>query len=419
MSEFPTSVQPSENRETSPSPEPAVTPTSVPTFSSPGSAALSPGTTFETKVPLVQPMHGPRRYKDGSITVTHTSANASSYEKLRQCSEETLQVRSKTATRVEKVTFSPYALYKYGNTYHYRSMGYSHKGDIVLQKEEVSGSSDVENARRARSVSPPPGQTSYFNNNSSVVSNGSMPRIENEAVNLENGRKYPGVRVVRGRKARERARNSYLLQKAVGDNMQYEEGLAQPIDDEMRTRPSLFHNDDGEIDSVWKKLIHVTEEQQAELIGPDQRQRPVPTVDLSSCTSRFESLAKEHKALLRTCVGNTVLMEVLEGIESSVAEWCAAWTPSSEPMHVILEDACHRKLLHSVAGFYALKSCSETVDGNRRATRVSPLVADKKPIPPPEMLSTFLKRSGVVQCADDVQYRPRHRGRGRKPRGGH
>ena len=254
----------------------------------------------------------------------------------------------------------------------------------MLLKDEISSNSDAEktysHAQRARSQSPAP--------------NGGVT-VENEAVNLEGGRKYPGVKVVRGRRPRNRAKNAYLLPKF---SEAFTEVILSPADDDPeQKKPSLFHcGESGAVHSKWRQFVSVTEEAQEQLLSKFARSPllapAAPHPDLAS--SRFARLSKDHATLLRSAVDNAVLMAVLEGLEPTVAAWLAGYDAGAV-LSIALEEPCHRKMLHVVAEFYLLRSWSHSVGGDRICS-VAPAKPQAAPVMPSESLCSFLKSGGAT-----------------------
>jgi hypothetical protein len=254
-------------------------------------------------------------------------------------------------------------------------------GDIVLLKDEISSNSDAEKSR-ARSQSPAPNAV----------------QVVNEAVSLENGKMYPGVKVVRGRRPRNRAKNAYLLSKVTETHADAGNGgtpieVPTPMDDAEEYRQSYFHGECGSVHPKLKKFVDVTEEQQASLFQKLKSPNVAPTPDPNLATNRFARLSKDHTNVLKTTMENAVLMQVLEGLEPSIVQWLDGYSPN-DVMNIALEESCHRKILHVIASFYCLRSWSHTVDG-QRVTCIAPLKNDKIPDQPSESLCAFLKNGGA------------------------
>jgi len=327
-------------------------------------------------IPLVHPLHGPHRYGAGTITVTHTGSH-----------DETLSIRGKADTRLESVTYTPYALYRTGHhTVHCHSVGTSRGGDIVLLREEEV---------RESSPSPEPSAPTTM--------------VSNDAFSLEGGKRYPGVKVVKGRRARERKKNTYLLAKVlealptstplrdpgVDDFVSLDRVVSSPS---LSSQGSFFHNENGSVTEAFQKFVSVTEEEQTALLLTKPK-KLAPRKHQDEALARFQRLNKDHIMLLRACTENDVLMAVLADLEPSVRTWLNH-EPASTHFTIALEDACHRKLLHALAEFYLVKSTSST---NHEGKRICTLGLGKPgagccpPPMPSESLCEFLHTGGAAR----------------------
>jgi hypothetical protein len=288
----------------------------------------------EMDVPLVHPQHGPNRYRAGSITVTQSPAmsHASS-------TEEILLVRSSSETRTEMMNFSPYALYKTGGTIHCESIGYSTGGDLIVLKND---------ALTERDPCPP-----------SPIQ---LPPSVLDAFSLENGKMYPGVRVVRGRRNRNRTANTYLLPKVVCRNN-------SPVPDMFEESPTIHS----------QRFVPVSNEKR-------NSETPLQHKKKSAC-KKNPLLVKDHSDFMKAVATNDAMLKVFKDLESKIVAWITT-EDFQQDLCIVLEDAPSRKMVHCLASYYGLRSSSEENEEGQRLVRVT-VLKTLVPVLPAQTLATY------------------------------
>jgi hypothetical protein len=358
----------------------------------------------ELEVPLVVPRSRKLRNKGlFPITVstgaTSTSDSASSpcpvgpSELMKRVSKEALTIRPGVAfdPHVEPVKFRQYALYRYGTHHtHCRSVGYSSDGDLVLSREQVSrGAADslgigapvasridgavclVQGEKRGFSVSDHEG----------VVKEAMLP-------------KYPGVKVPKSRRNRNRLRNDHLLtpeavRRCAGVEPPTAVSRSATIDEDQlsvgagdicgetasvqRTEDAFAVCSKGPVfpsfEEIRPKFLEADMDQEDNLRGTTQpprwrRSRNGGNSPEEEAERRIVAMPAKLKAELAGILRSEKLSALVQDLEGRFASLIEHGDADSV-LCLTLGDGYQRLVCHCTAAYYQLVSNSVTTNGER------------------------------------------------------
>nr|CCC47602.1 conserved hypothetical protein [Trypanosoma vivax Y486] len=306
------------------------------------------------------------------IEVTDSSAERVSPTMVfGQHTKEILTVHNGQHVYEEEMTFHPYELYKHGKRQiHTRFIGYSSSSDLVMTREAISETSDVDFALIRRST--------QIDNVICLDPKAHRPSTAQELrkrlrLPANRYRKYPGIRAPKNRKERNRLLNDYFASEHASEIMakyrqRQEEGkvtadLSPPIRPVFANLPPVFYD-----------IIDLDEDSQTLALEKyGVRLYPLPastTQDPDSAEARFQGLNNRLRGELLHALGSEFLYQQITDLESRFTAFIADGN-SDELLVFKFRDGYGRLICHGVAAFYKLVSQSHQQGDDIKTTTVS------------------------------------------------
>ncbi|KPI83879.1 hypothetical protein ABL78_7077 [Leptomonas seymouri] len=369
----------------SPSPIPqnvaAVRPTSTPRVAQRSSSSSStnsgigsthPQAPRTAAVPLITP-----RYQKKSRTNRHMNVTDSFPEQqtpsgaLRQETTEQMTVQNGPMQYGQEVHFHTYGVYRHGkHQIHTRSVGYSSDGDLIMTREDYSEPSDVDNSfiRKRTEISEPTVLDPRARRPLTDEEMGGKRKIH---LNRPRYKKYPGIRIPKNRKVRNRLLNDYFAHELARDILAKAQQYRKNKAEEPVTTPGPSFTDlpkaiirafdlEGEEQLQEFARLHV----HPDVVAPQVRNvRPPPHPD--SPEGRFQALNTRLRGELQHALNSEFLTQQIEDLEVHFSNFIKDGSTTPESLVFYFKDGYGRLICHGVAAYYLLVSKSHTVmDGS-------------------------------------------------------
>lgn len=339
-----------------------------------GAGATPPLGPRTAAVPLITP-----RYQKKSRTNRHMNVTDSFPEQqtpsgaLRQATTEQMTIQNGPMQYSQEMHFHTYDVYRHGkHQIHTRSVGYSSDGDLVMTREDYSEPSDVDNGfvRKRTEISEPTVLNPHARR---PLTDQEMEGNRKIHINRPRYKKYPGIRIPKNRKVRNRLLNDYFAHEMAREILVKAQEFRKnkPEELETTTTPGPSFTDlpkavlrafdlEGEEQLLEFERLHV----HPDVVAPQTRNvRPPPHPD--SPEGRFQALNTRLRGELQHALNSEFLTQQIEDLEVHFANFIkdGATTPESLVFH--FKDGYGRLICHGVAAYYLLVSESHTVmDGS-------------------------------------------------------
>jgi hypothetical protein len=325
---------------------------------------------------------------------------------LRQETTEHMTIQNGPMQYGQEVHFHTYDVYRHGkHQIHTRSVGYSSDGELVMTREDYSESSDVDNkfTRKRTEISEP---TVLDPRARRPLTDKEMESTHKLHMNRPRYKKYPGIRIPRNRKVRNRLLNDYFAHEFAREILMKAKEFRKNRPEEPVTASGPSFTDlpkavirafdlEGEEQLLEFERLHV----HPDVVAPQVRSvRPPPHPD--SPEGRFQVLNTRLRGELQHALSSEFLTQQIEDLEVHFANFIKDGRTTSESLVFYFKDGYGRLICHGVAAYYLLVSESRIVmDGSGvKLTYVSLPKTRKhgvRPVNPPRVpLLMVLRRNG-------------------------
>lgn len=290
---------------------------------------------------------------------------------LRQETTEHMTIQNGPQQYEQEMHFHTYDVFRHGKRQiHTRSVGYSSDGDLVMLREDYSEPSDVDSkfTRKRTEISEP---TVLDPRARRPLTDKEMDSNRKLHINRPRYKKYPGIRIPKNRKVRNRLLNDYFAHELARDILAKAQAFRKGRPEEPETTPGPSFTDlpkavlrafdlEGEEQLLEFERLRV----HPDVVAPQMRNvRPPPHPD--SPEGRFQALNTRLRGELQHALNSEFLTQQIEDLEVHFANFIkdGATTPDSLVFH--FRDGYGRLICHGVAAYYLLVSESRTVmDGS-------------------------------------------------------
>lgn len=323
-------------------------------------------------VPLITP-----RYQKKSRTNRHMNVTDSFPDQqtpssaLRQETTEQMTIQNGPMQYGQEVHFHTYDVFRHGkHQIHTRSVGYSSDGDLVMTREDYSEPSDVDNnfTRKRTEISEP---TVLDPRARRPLTDQEMEGNRKIHINRPRYKKYPGIRIPKNRKVRNRLLNDYFAHELAREILMKAQAFRKNRPEEPETTAGPSFTDlpkavlrafdlEGEEQLLEFERLHV----HPDVVAPQVRNaRPPPHPD--SPEGRFQALNTRLRGELQHALNSEFLTQQIEDLEVHFANFIKDGRTTTESLVFYFKDGYGRLICHGVAAYYLLVSESHTVmDGS-------------------------------------------------------
>lgn len=330
------------------------------------------------EVPLITPRYQRRHRILRRMNVTDSTPSVQKTSSLlSNRTTECMTIQQGKLAYTEKVHFQTYDLFRHGKgKIHTRSVGYSEEGDLVMFREDLS--------EAAGDVQPAVRRTAMIYNATVLDPSAQAPTSPDSAppphVSHRSKKKYPGIRVPRNKKIRNRLQNDFFASdeaKPILDQAREfekeEERERGKNEDKFATKPifcPLPHPLDLTFDVPDENGGSVAEK----FWSPPQKPPPTP-IDPNSPEARLQLLNTRLRAEVQRALSSEFLSQQMEDLEanftlficsgssSTTSDASSTGNATKKSLVFNFQNGYSRLICHGIATYYGLVSQSIVVNG--------------------------------------------------------
>ncbi|KPA82217.1 hypothetical protein ABB37_03336 [Leptomonas pyrrhocoris] len=323
-------------------------------------------------VPLITPRYQKKSRANRHMNVTDSFPQQQTPPgALRQETTEQMTIQSGPQQYSQDVHFHTYDVFRHGkHQIHTRSVGYSSDGDLVMTREDYSEPSDVDNnfTRKRTEISEP---TVLDPRARRPLTDQEMEGHAKLHLSRPRYKKYPGIRIPKNRKVRNRLLNDYFAHELARDILMKAQEFrkSRPKEPVTTTAPSFrdlpkavirAFDLEGEEQLMEFERLHV----HPDAVAPQVRNvRPPPHPD--SPEGRVQGLNTRLRGELQHALNSEFLTHQIDDLEVHFTHFIQDNSTTPESLVFYFKDGYGRLICHGVAAYYLLVSESRTVmDGS-------------------------------------------------------